>query len=65
MAGMGFELRKLLQRDSYFCAGPGLCLCGADQLRAWVLVHRRLAVIGVMSVNIVVPNLLVTQFRCR
>jgi hypothetical protein len=41
MAGIGFELRKLLATRQLLCAGACLCLCGADQLGAMGAVHRR------------------------
>ena len=63
MAGIGFELRKLLQRDSYFALVRAYAYAGLISSGPWVLSIVGLAVIGVMSVNIVVPNLLVTQFQ--
>jgi hypothetical protein len=63
MAGIGFELRKLLQRDSYFALVRAYAYAGLISSGPWVLSIVGLVVIGVMSVNIVVPNLLVTQFQ--
>ena len=63
LAGIGFELRKLLQRDSYFALVRAYAYAGLISSGPWVLSIVGLAVIGVMSVNIVVPNLLVTQFQ--
>ena len=63
MAGIGFELRKLLQRESYFALVRAYAYAGLISSGPWVLSIVGLVVIGVLSVNIVVPNLLVTQFQ--
>ncbi|MGE0497726.1 MAG: exopolysaccharide Pel transporter PelG [Ramlibacter sp.] len=63
MAGIGFELRKLLQRDSYFALVRAYAYAGLISSGPWVLSIVGLVVIGVMSVNIVVPSVLITQFQ--
>lgn len=63
MAGIGFELRKLLQRESYFALVRAYAYAGLISSGPWVLSIVGLVVIGVLSVNIVVPNILVSQFQ--
>ena len=63
MAGIGFELRKLLQRDSYFALVRAYAYAGLISSGPWVLSILGLVAIGVMSANIVVPNILVSRFQ--
>ena len=63
MAGIGFELRKLLQRDSYFSLLRAYAYAGVISAGPWVLSIIGLAVIGVVSVKTVLPTQLVTQFQ--
>ena len=63
MAGIGFELRKLLQRDSYFALVRAYAYAGVISAGPWVLSIVGLAVIGAVSINTALPTLMVTQFQ--
>ena len=63
MAGIGFELRKLMQRDSYFALLRAYAYAGIISAGPWVLSIVGLALIGVVSVSSAVPAVLVTQFQ--
>ena len=63
MAGIGFELRKLLNRESYFALVRAYAYAGLISSGPWVLSILGLVAIGALSVNIVVPTFLVTQFQ--
>ena len=63
MAGIGFELRKILNRDSYFALVRAYAYAGLISSGPWVLSILGLVAIGLLSVNIAVPNVLITQFQ--
>lgn len=63
MAGIGFELRKLLQRDSYFALVRAYAYAGIISAGPWVLSIIGLAVIGAASVSSALPTVLITQFQ--
>lgn len=63
MAGIGFELRKLLKRDSLLGLVQAYAYAGIISSGPWVLSILGILVIGLMSVSIVVPNFLITQFQ--
>lgn len=63
MAGIGFELRKLLQRDSYFALVRAYAYAGVISAGPWVLSIVGLAVIGAVSINSDLPALSITQFQ--
>ena len=63
MAGIGFELRKILNRDSYFALVRAYAYAGLISSGPWVLSILGLVAIGLLSVNIALPNLLITQFQ--
>jgi uncharacterized membrane protein len=63
MAGIGFELRKLLKRDSLLGLMQAYAYAGIISSGPWILSIIGILVIGVMSVAIVVPDLLITQFQ--
>lgn len=63
MAGIGFELRKLLKRDSLLGMMQAYAYAGIISSGPWILSILGILIIGVMSVSIVVPNLLITQFQ--
>ncbi len=62
MAGIGFELRKLLKRDSYIGLVQAYAYAGLISSGPWVLSIVGLVVIGIISMNVAVPDMLVTQF---
>jgi uncharacterized membrane protein len=63
MAGIGFELRKLLRRDSLLGMMQAYAYAGIISSGPWVLSIVGILVIGLMSVSMVVPEFLVTQFQ--
>lgn len=63
MAGIGFELRKLMQRDSYFALLRAYAYAGVIGAGPWLLSIVGLAVIGVVSINSAVPTAFITQFQ--
>lgn len=63
MAGIGFELRKLLRRDSLLGLMQAYAYAGIISSGPWVLSILGILVIGLMSVTIVVPGMLITQFQ--
>lgn len=63
MAGIGFELRKLLERDSLLSLIQAYVYAGVISSGAWMLSIIGILVIGVFSLSIVVPNFLITQFQ--
>jgi uncharacterized membrane protein len=63
MAGIGFELRKLLQRDSLLSLLRAYGYAGVISSGPWVLSIVGMLAIGFLSFSVVVPNLLVTQFQ--
>ncbi|MDO8417012.1 MAG: exopolysaccharide Pel transporter PelG [Agitococcus sp.] len=63
MAGIGFELRKLLKRDSLLGMMQAYAYAGIISSGPWVLSIIGILVIGLMSVSMVVPEFLITQFQ--
>ena len=63
MAGIGFELRKLLKRDSYFSLIQAYTYAGIIGAGPWVLSILGVQAIGFMSLAVVVPDFLITQFQ--
>lgn len=63
MAGIGFELRKLLKKDSLVGLLQAYAYAGVIGSGPWVLSILGILVIGFMSVTVVVPARLVTQFQ--
>ncbi|NNM52157.1 MAG: exopolysaccharide Pel transporter PelG [Pseudomonadales bacterium] len=63
MAGIGFELRKLLERDSLLGMLQAYAYAGIISSGPWILSILGILLIGVMSLTIVVPSILITQFQ--
>lgn len=63
MAGIGFELRKILRRDNYFSLFQAYAYAGLISSGPWVLSILGVLLIGFISVGTVAPALLVTQFQ--
>lgn len=63
MAGIGFELRKLLKKDSLVGLLQAYAYAGVIGSGPWVLSIVGILVIGMLSASVVVPNVLVTQFQ--
>ena len=62
MAGIGFELRKILARDSYSSTLRAYVYAGLLSAGPWVLSIISVMLIGILSIGIVFPELLVRQF---
>lgn len=63
MAGIGFELRKILRRDSYFALFQAYTYAGLISSGPWVLSILGVLLIGFLSVGTVAPLELITQFQ--
>ncbi len=62
MAGIGFELRKILTHDSYSATLRAYVYAGLISSGPWVLSIISVMLIGFLSLGIVLPNTLVRQF---
>ena len=62
MAGIGFELRKILARDSYSSTLRAYVYAGLLSAGPWVQSIISVMLIGIMSIGVVFPELLVRQF---
>lgn len=63
MAGIGFELRKLLKRDSFLSVLQTYAYAGIISSGPWVLSIVAVLIIGVISIPVVIPHFLVAQFQ--
>jgi polysaccharide biosynthesis protein PelG len=63
MAGIGFELRKLLDKRGYLGLFQAYAYAGIISSGPWVLSIIGMLVIGLISVAVVVPQFLITQFQ--
>lgn len=63
MAGIGFELRKLLKKDTLFGLLEAYTYAGIIGSGPWVLSIIGILIIGLLSTAVVVPAYLVTQFQ--
>ena len=63
MAGIGFEIRKLLRKESYTGLLQAYAYAGVISSGPWVLSIIGILVIGLMSATVVVPNILISQFQ--
>ena len=63
MAGIGFEIRKILNRDSYFALVRAYSYAGLISSGPWVLSILGLVAIALLAININMPTLLITQFQ--
>ena len=62
MAGIGFELRKLLKKQSYLGLLEAYTYAGLIGSGPWILSIFGIMLVGVLSLGIVVPHLLIAQF---
>lgn len=62
MAGIGFELRKLLKKDSYFGLLRAYGYAGIISSGPWILSILGVMVIGFFSIGVVLPPSLIVQF---
>lgn len=62
MAGIGFELRKILSRDSYTATLHAYVYAGLISSGPWVLSILSVMLVGVISLGLIVPEVLIRQF---
>ncbi|MDD2058142.1 exopolysaccharide Pel transporter PelG [Pseudomonas sp. GD03860] len=62
MAGIGFELRKILSRDSYTSTLHAYVYAGLISSGPWVLSILSVMLVGVISLGLVIPETLIRQF---
>lgn len=63
MAGIGFELRKLLRKNTLLGLLQTYFYAGVIGSGPWVLSIVGILIVGLLSHAVVVPNVLVTQFQ--
>jgi len=63
MAGIGFELRKLMKRDSYLSILQAYTYAGIISSGPWVLSIAAVLIIGIISIPAVTPLGQVSQFQ--
>lgn len=63
MAGIGFELRKLLRKESYAGLLQAYAYAGIISAGPWVLSILGIFIIGLMSLSVVTPSVAVAQFQ--
>jgi uncharacterized membrane protein len=63
MAGIGFELRKLLQKDNLLSLIKAYVYAGVISSGPWVLSIIGMVMIGFFSATVVSPTSLITQFQ--
>ena len=63
MAGIGFELRKLLKKDSLLGLVQAYSYAGVIGSGPWVLSIVGILMVGLLSRAVVVPEFLITQFQ--
>jgi uncharacterized membrane protein len=63
MAGIGFELRKLMKGDSYSSLIMAYAYAGIISSGPWILSIIAVLLIGVISLPVVIPALLVSKFQ--
>ncbi len=63
MAGIGFEIRKILKEDSYLALLRAYGYAGVIGSGPWALSILAMLLIGLISVGMVVPNIQVAQFQ--
>lgn len=63
MAGIGFELRKLLQKKSYFGLIQAYAYAGIISSGPWVLSIVGILVVGFLSLGVVFPHAAIVQFQ--
>lgn len=62
MAGIGFELRRILRKDSYISTLRAYIYAGLISSGPWVLSILSVMLIGLFSIGVVVPEVLVRHF---
>lgn len=62
MAGIGFELRRILSRDSYTATLQAYIYAGLISSGPWVLSILSVLLIGMLSIGVIAPEVLIVQF---
>ena len=63
MAGIGFELRKMLRRDTLLGMMQAYTYAGLISAGPWILSIVGILMIGALSLPLVLPTTLITQFQ--
>ncbi|HEB80857.1 MAG TPA: histidine kinase [Chromatiales bacterium] len=63
MAGIGFELRRLADSETYFGLLRAYAYAGVIGSGPWVLSILAILILGFMSLGIVIPPVLISQFQ--
>ena len=63
MAGIGFELRKLLEKESYFSLFQAYAYAGIISSGPWVLSIIGILFVGFLSLGVVYPQVAIVQFQ--
>jgi uncharacterized membrane protein len=63
MAGIGFELRKILRRDNLLSLLQAYSYAAVISSGPWILSIVGILIIGILSYSMVVPAILITQFQ--
>jgi uncharacterized membrane protein len=63
VAGIGFELRKLLRKESYTSLFQAYAYAGIISSGPWILSIIGILAIGMLSVSVVLPNFQIVQFQ--
>jgi uncharacterized membrane protein len=63
MAGIGFELRKLLEKDSYYGLIQAYAYAGIISSGPWVLSIVGILFVGFLSLGVVYPHASIVQFQ--
>jgi uncharacterized membrane protein len=63
LAGIGFELRKLLRKESYTSLFQAYAYAGIISSGPWILSIIGILAIGMLSVSVVLPNFQIVQFQ--
>ena len=63
MAGIGFELRRMLRKDTLLGLVQAYAYASVIGSGPWVLSIVGILLIGIFSASVVIPGSLVTQFQ--
>ncbi|MET0963892.1 MAG: exopolysaccharide Pel transporter PelG, partial [Noviherbaspirillum sp.] len=63
MAGIGFELRRILKRDNLLSLLQAYSYAAVISSGPWILSIVGILMIGILSYSMVVPAILITQFQ--
>ena len=63
MAGIGFELRRMLRKDTLLGLVQAYAYAGVIGSGPWVLSIVGILLVGIFSASVVIPSHLITQFQ--